>query len=171
MRLLWPNPNRCRWRISLGECDMRKRLVAGLIILCMCLCSCGKKEEGIEQETEEQEEVITEGIGNGGAESGATTTEAVEIADPWESGRTDETDGLVFPAQRGFRYPLRHYGNDPLPCRCIRQPLRMVPAGKDHVPCLHKSETAAGRFPEIQQRCGNRKAGTGISARLALTKS
>ena len=68
---------------------MRKRLVAGLIILCMCLCSCGKKEEGIEQETEEQEEVITEGIGNGGAESGATTAEAVEIVDPWESGRTD----------------------------------------------------------------------------------
>ena len=75
---------------------MRKRLVAGLIILCMCLCSCGKKEEGIEQETEEQEEVITEGIGNGGAESGSTTAEAVEIADPWESGRTDalSPDGL-----------------------------------------------------------------------------
>ena len=78
------------------ECDMRKGLTAGLLVLCMCLCSCGKKEEGIEQKTEAQEEVIAEGSGSGETGAGSTTMVAGEIEDPGGSGRPDASspDGL-----------------------------------------------------------------------------
>ena len=73
---------------------MRKGLTAGLLILCMCLCACGKKEEGIEQKTEAQEEIIAEGSGE--TRSGSTTAAAGEIEDPGGSGRPDASspDGL-----------------------------------------------------------------------------
>ena len=75
---------------------MRKGLTAGLLVLCICLCSCGKKEEGIEQKTEAQEEVIAEGSGSGETGAGSTTMVAGEIEDPGGSGRPDASspDGL-----------------------------------------------------------------------------
>ena len=91
MRLLCRKPNRCRWRTSSGGCDMRNRLIStAVIVLCVCLSACGIQEEVIPEEPAEQGDIIAEGSGNDAPDGGTQAAEPEDIADPGESGQTDE---------------------------------------------------------------------------------
>ena len=70
---------------------MRNRLISTAVIaLCVCLCACGIQEEVIPEEPAEQGDIIAEGSGNDAPDGGTQAAEPEEIADPGESGQTDE---------------------------------------------------------------------------------
>ena len=70
---------------------MRNRLISTAVIaLCVCLCACGIQEEVIPEEPAEQGDIIAEGSGNDAPDGGTQAAEPEDIADPGESGQTDE---------------------------------------------------------------------------------
>ena len=70
---------------------MRNRLISTAVIaLCVCLSACGIQEEVIPEEPAEQGDIIAEGSGNDAPDGGTQAAEPEDIADPGESGQTDE---------------------------------------------------------------------------------